>query len=187
MTIEELKSMLEQSKTELPSIIEKQVSEILAKKATETEPKPEPVEVEQKQGGALEGISKMKVWDIPLGEGLLGGSVAVVFSELVDGFLKNQAERTKGFLKLVAAGAIAKWASRFLGPTGAKAAAIILVYDGMRQILPIDEWAGNLAERITKVRTGGGLAGKAGMTQSAAVTQAEKVAKDYYAGLYGGA
>ena len=128
----------------------------------------------------LEGISKMQVWDIPIGQALVGGFSAVFASELIDGFLVAQSSMIKGVIKLAGAGVAVKWGGRLLGKTGAMALAIILAYDGMRQILPIDEWAGRLAGGI-KPLTGGGLGGKAGMRGGNVQQQANKVAADYYA------
>jgi len=139
-------------------------------------------EIEQEKAGALEGISSMKVWDIPVGQALVGGFSAVVVSELVDGFLAKQTDTVKGMVKLVAAGAVAKWGGRLLGKTGTTALVILLAYDGLRQILPIDEWASRLTGGVTKL-TGGGLGGRAGITN--VVTQAQKVAADYYAAAEG--
>lgn len=112
--------------------------------------------------GPLEGITKMQVWDVPVGQALIGGFSAVFVSELVDGFFASQQPMTLGVIKLAAAGVLVKWGGRLLGSTGSKAAALILAYDGIRQILPLDEWAGRLSGGIA-ARTGGGLAGKAGM------------------------
>jgi hypothetical protein len=136
--------------------------------------------------GAVEGIAKMKVWDVPLGEGLLGGGMAVFASELVDGFFASQSSTTLGFIKLVASGVIVKWGGKLLGSTGSKAAAVILAYDGIRQIVPLDEWVGNLVGGITD-RTGGGLAGKAGMNPPVTRVVPTAPSGDYYAGLWGGA
>jgi len=137
---------------------------------------------ELEQAGALEGISRMKVWDIPLGQALVGGFTSVVVSELVDGFLATQSNTIKGVVKLVAAGVAIKWGGRLLGKTGAGALAILLAYDGIRQLLPIDEWAGRVSGAVVS-RTGGGLAGKAGMTNirsnGGGALEAQRVA-DYY-------
>lgn len=137
---------------------------------------PKDPKAEMHQG--LEGISKMQVWDIPIGQALVGGFSAVFASELIDGFLAAQSSMIKGVIKLAGAGVAVKWGGRLLGKTGAIALAIILAYDGMRQILPIDEWAGRLAGRI-KPLTGGGLGGKAGMGN--VQKQANRVLEDYYA------
>lgn len=140
-------------------------------------------EAELEQAGALTGITKMEVWDIPVGKALVGGFSAVVVSELVDGFLAAQSNTIRGVVKLVAAGAAVKWGGRLLGKTGAGALAILLAYDGIRQLLPIDEWAGRVSGAVV-TRTGGGLAGKAGITNVGGNGRKEA---DYYEALKGGA
>lgn len=146
-------------------------------------PKPADPVAKMEQGGALEGITKLEVWDIPIGKAIVGGFSAVVVSELIDGFLAAQSTMTQGLVKLAAAGASVKWLSRFLGATGAGAMALLLAYDGIRSMLPIDEWAGRFSGAISKIRTGGGLAGKAGMKRYNVIEQAEKVAGNYYSGV----
>jgi len=162
--------------------IDARLAEMEGKITTKVED-PEPkVEVEEdaelEKGKAMDQVTGMKVWDIPVGQALVGGFSAVCVSELVDGFLRNQQSMTLGIVKLVGAGALAKWGKRLLGDTGSKAAAIILAYDGMRQIIPIDEWANRLVGGVTTL-TGGGLAGKAGMTNVRTVA----TGSNYYAGL----
>lgn len=148
-------------------------------KPVEAEPV-EKVEEAELEKGALEGISTMKVWDIPLGQALVGGFSAVVISELVDGFLAAQSGSIKGLVKLMAAGVSIKWGRKLIGTTGATALAILLAYDGLRMVIPIDEWAGKLVGGITPL-TGAGLAGKAGMGN--VLTQADAVVKNYYPGI----
>jgi hypothetical protein len=160
-------------------------------KLAEIDEKIKPPEVEDEpaevaKNGIGENVAKMEFWDIPVGQALIGGFSAVIASELVDGFLASQNTMTLGVVKLASAGALAKWGGRLLGSTGSKAAAIILAYDGIRQILPLDEWAGNIAGWV-KPRTGGGLAGKAGMTPPGTRGVPAAPSGDYYAGLWGGA
>lgn len=152
-----------------------------AKLAEISKPPATPAPKAEMHDGALEGITKIEVWDIPVGKAIVGGFSAVIVSELVDGFLATQSTMVQGVVKLVAAGAAVKWLPRFLGTTGAGAMALLLAYDGIRSILPIDEWAGKVSGALSKIRTGGGLAGKAGMGGGGEVIkQAERVAGDYY-------
>lgn len=125
----------------------------------------------------------MQVWDIPLGQALVGGFSSVIVSELVDGFLAAQSNTIKGVVKLAAAGVAIKWGSKILGKTGAAAMGILLAYDGIRMLLPIDEWAGRVSGAVV-TRTGGGLAGKAGMTNTGGNGHKQR---DYYEALKGGA
>ena len=147
---------------------------------------PETTEVaEMNAGGAsgvLGGLTKTEVWDIPIGQAAVGGFVAVVGSELVDGFMAAQSAMTKGLVKLAVAGASVKWGGKLLGSTGSKAVALLLAYDGIRMVLPIDEYASKVAGMFTKL-TGGGLGGRAGLNNSKVLDQAGDVASSYYSSL----
>ncbi len=150
---------------------------------TIVEKSPEKAELE---ASAVGGITNMEVWDIPLGQALVGGFVAVFASELVDGFLASQGGTTKAIVKLVGAGVAVKWGSRFLGSTGAKAVAILLAYDGLRMLLPIDEWANRAATGVSGIMPGAGLAGKAGQERTAITNPTNSgVSQDYYAAAFG--
>ena len=115
------------------------------------------------RAGALGGITEMKIWEIPVGAAVVGGFVAVMASELVDGFLVKQSPQIKGMVKLVAAGAVKRWGSGMFGSTASNAVALLLAYDGVRMLLPLDEWASRLVGGVTRL-TGQGLGGKAGMS-----------------------
>lgn len=133
----------------------------------------------------LAGITEFEVWDVPVGKALFGGFVAVVGSELVDGFLANQGDMVIGLVKLAGAGAIVKWGSRLLGKGVATAVALLLAYDGIRHILPIDQYAHQLASKVSGVVTTRGLGGNKGSALGDAGNGKGKT-KDYYAGLMGG-
>lgn len=132
----------------------------------------------------LAGITKMEVWDIPVGQALIGGFIAVFSSELIDGFLSAQSGMIRGVVKLVGAGVAARWGSGLLGSTGSKAVALLLAYDGIRSFIPIDEWASRLAGGI-KPLTGAGLGGRAGMERAAVNPGGNGHAEDYYAKALG--
>ena len=141
-------------------------------------------EAEKAKLEQLAGITNMEVWDIPVGQALIGGFVAVFSSELIDGFLSAQSAMIRGVVKLVGAGVAAKWGSRLLGSTGSKAVALLLAYDGIRSLIPIDEWASRLAGGI-KPLTGAGLGGKAGLERERKPGGNGHKA-DYYEALKGG-
>lgn len=136
------------------------------------------------QAGVVAGVTAMKVWDIPVGEALIGGFTAVFASELIDGFLVKQGDMIKGVVKLVGAGVAVKWGPRLLGSTGSKALAILLAYDGVRSIIPIDTWARRGAGAVTGLVPGGGLGG---FRKNVGAGGNGKVAEDYYEALKGGA
>jgi len=138
-------------------------------------------EAELEEAGALAGITSMEVWDIPIGKAIIGGFVAVVGSELIDGFLAGRGEMVLGITKLVAAGAVVKWGSGLLSKNGATAVALLLAYDGIRHVLPIDQYAHRLASGVSGVVTTRGLGGNKGSD-----TGNGKAAPDYYEALKGG-
>ena len=159
------------SLTKMPDTLDGIVAKLNEPKPeTKVEAKPEPVAGMEEKAGILGGITKMEVWDIPVGQAVVGGFVAVFGSELIDGFFAKQSNTTKAVIKLAAAGAAVKFGGKLFGSTGSKAVALLLAYDGLRSLLPIDEWAGKATSMVTR-RTGAGLAGRAGM---GAVGQAER-------------
>lgn len=107
----------------------------------------------------LAGVTEFEPWDIPIGKALIGGFVAVVGSELIDGFLKDQGNMVLGGVKLAAAGAVIRWGKGLLGKGGATAVALLLAYDGIRHIIPIDQYAHRLASGVSGVVTTRGLGG----------------------------
>ena len=164
---EALERGLEGMSTGLQKSLVSPLAALAAKFAEKVEKAPEkapekPKTAEMGQGGALEGITRFEVWDIPVGQALVGGFVAVFASELLDGFLAKQSGTVRGLVKLGAAGAAVKWGRGLLGSTGSKAVALLLAYDGVRSLLPLDEWASKAVAPITKL-TGKGLGGRAGM------------------------
>lgn len=136
------------------------------------------------QRGAVAGITSFEVWDIPVGEALVGGFSAVFASELIDGFLMKQGDWMKGIVKLAGAGVAVKWGPRLLGSTGSKAMALLLAYDGIRSLVPIDTWARRGATTVTGMIPGGGLGGfKEDVTGDVVPGNGHKA--DYYAGAFG--
>jgi hypothetical protein len=131
--------------------------------------------------GVLGGLTKMEVWDIPIGQVVVGGFVAVFATELVDGFMANQKPMVTGLVKLALAGASIKWGKRVLGKDGALAVAILVGFDGVRDIIPLDTWAKTFASKLSGMMPKGGLAQNPNRT----VEQARIVATNYYSRLGG--
>ena len=137
------------------------------------------------QAAVARNITSFEIWDIPVGQALVGGFTAVFASELIDGFLVKQGDMLKGVVKLAGAGAAVKWGGRVLGSTGSKALAILLAYDGIRSLIPIDTWAKRGATAVTGMIPGGGLGGFKGGVHEAPGGNGHKA--DYYEALKGGA
>jgi hypothetical protein len=125
-----------------------------AKAAVVEDPK---AELEAKS--AFDDIMKFEFWGIPIGEAAVGGFVAILASELVDGFAATWEPWQRGLLKFGVAGASAMWGKKILGSTGSKAVALLLAFDALRDMTPIDSWADQIAEKISGTVTDAGLAG----------------------------
>lgn len=143
--------------------------------------KAEPPAAEMEQG-PLAGIAKMEVWGIPLGKALIGGGIAIFATELIDGFMAAQAPQMRGIVKLVGAGASQMLGKRWIGAPTASAIALLLAFDGIRDLLPMDEFIHGITTRMTGVFTTAGLAGvtKRGNGGGA------KATTDYYSKSLGG-
>jgi len=111
-------------------------------------------------GGSLESLVRTEVWDIPVGQALVGGFVAVFLSELTDGFMATSSATTRALIKGGLAGASVKWGKKLFGATGAKAIALLLAFDAIRDLTPMDQWADQLATKISGALPAGGLASR---------------------------
>ena len=128
--------------------------------------------------GVLAGITEMKVWNIPVGQAVVGGFVAVFATEVIDGFLATQGPVVRGVIKLGAAGAAVWWGKGIFGDTGSKAIAILLTVAGIRDFVPIDLWAQRASGMVSGVVTQRGLVqGHKVGASNPVVQQAEEVAR----------
>lgn len=149
---------------------------------------PEVPEAPLEAKGWFSGIMDFEFQGIPVGQAAVGGFAAIVVSELIDGFASDMKEWQRGLIKLGVAAVAAKWGGRILGSTGSKAVALLLAFDAIRDLSPIDSWADTIAEKITGKATTAGLAGN--QTQinknKAAATKQTKQDTGYYAMALGG-
>ena len=110
----------------------------------------------------LSGIMDLKVMDVPLGQAIAGGFVAILGTELIDGFFVKQTKQVKGFIKLGGAFVAIKYGKKLLGNDGSKVVALLVAFDAIRDLTPIDEWANKLANKISAVVPIGGLGDQKG-------------------------
>lgn len=108
--------------------------------------------------GSLDEMMSFKVWDIPVAQAAVCGFGAVFATELIDGFMASSTPWKKGLVKLVIAGVSLKFLKKFLGEKGSQGLALLLAFDGTRDMLPIDTWAQSLANKITGNVPAAGLA-----------------------------
>jgi hypothetical protein len=133
--------------------------------------------------GILDGVMSFEFMHVPVGQAVAGGFIAVLATELVDGFLSKQSVQMKGGVKLAGAWASVMYGKKVLGPTGSKVVAVLLTFDALRDLTPIDAWAAKLASMLTGVFPMAGLADKANRRDVNA--QASQVANDYYSRAFG--
>ena len=110
------------------------------------------------KAGFLGGIMDFKVWGVPVGGAAVGGFVSVVATELIDGFMLDSEPWKKGLAKAAVAVVAVKWGKKILGDTGSKTVAVLLAFDAIRDLTPIDAWAKDLANKITGNSPAAGLA-----------------------------
>ena len=153
--------------------------------------KTEKVEVaELNRIGSLDEMMSFKVWDIPLGQAVVGGFGAVFATELIDGFMATSEPWKKGLVKLVIAGASIKFGKKFLGEKLSQGVALLLAFDGTRDLLPIDTWAQSLANKITGSVPAAGLASHKveleALRSAASPSNSGTGRSSYYAAALGG-
>lgn len=153
----------------------------------EDDPAPEPEA--QLRKGFFDDIMNFQVWGIPVGGAVLGGFIAVLATELIDGFMANQKPWQRGLVKLAVAGVAGKWGKRFLGDTGSKAVAILVAFDAIRDLTPIDSWAAQLSGKVSGVVSSAGLADKSNRratTTATTATTTRNAGQSFYSQALGG-
>jgi hypothetical protein len=135
--------------------------------------------------GFFDDIMNFEFQGIPVGQAAVGGFAAIFASELVDGFMADMQPWQRGLVKIAVAGVSLKFGKRFLGSTGSKAVALLLTFDAIRDLSPIDSWADQLAEKITGRVTTAGLAGNPTGPKPAPANPGTSP-KSYYAMALGG-
>jgi len=114
------------------------------------EKKEEKSEVEQKQLG---GLAEVEIMGIPLGQAAIGGGVALLISELVDGIIGGAVTDRLGetwgpaLIKGGSAWAVKQWGAGVIGAKAADTAALFLAWEAIRSLVPIDEWIKDLFKK----------------------------------------
>ena len=143
----------------------------------------DPAKASLEDSNVLGGIMNFEVMNVPVGKALVGGGIAIFATEIIDGFFATQSVQMKGVIKLAGAAATMAFLKKPLGTAGAATVAVLLTFDALRDLTPLDTWMSDLATKITGIATTAGLADKSGrrLPGGAAVMQANQVASDYYA------
>jgi len=152
-------------------------------------PKPKDEKQDEKadveEAKALSGVTGMELFGLPIGKALIGGASAVAVGELVDmlaaRFMPNGGTWMSAITKGGAAWLVSsRWVTNIIGKPAGTVAAVLLTSDAIRDIIPFDEWIRNAIP--------GHRAGEFGSKSMIpdVVSQANKVARNYYSNALGG-
>ncbi len=142
-------ALLDQRDTKLSEKVKADIAEIFAKAETSTEKKEE---VDQKQE-QLGGLAEVQIMGIPLGQAAIGGGIALLISELVDGIIGGAVTDRLGetwgpaLIKGGSAWAVKQWLPGVIGAKAADTAALFLAWEAIRSLVPIDEWIKDLFKK----------------------------------------
>ncbi len=101
----------------------------------------------------LGGLDKLKVGQIPVGESLVGGTIAGVSSSIVSGAVGNTGGGLVApLLKLVGGIFIANAMRGVAGQGSTSVAKYFLTYDAIRDIIPLDNLISGLIPRFSAVQ-----------------------------------
>jgi hypothetical protein len=136
-------------------------------------PLDEPLE-EFSLAGVMKPVTSIKVMGVPVGA-IAGGTFFAVFAtELLDGFMKSSSVQTRGIAKVAIAIGTAGYGKKLIGADMANIVAILLTFDALRDLTPIDSWAASAASKISGFLPNAGLADRA-------ARRAPQTIGDYYA------
>lgn len=130
--------------------------------------------------GMFDSVTKFELIGLPAGSVLVGGSLGIIGTELVDGFLAEQSLQMKGLAKIGAGIGTVIFGKKIIGKTAAIWTAGFMFFDALRDLTPLDSKLSELVSKITKVKTSAGLADKSNRRGNVQ-EQARRVA-DAYAG-----
>lgn len=99
--------------------------------------------------GGLASSLDRAVRGLPLGSALVGGFTALLVGEAVDGFVDpvgpdGKSSMANAAVKVGVAWAGSRFFSRFLGSTGATVFAGLLVFEVLREFLPVNQWVSQI-------------------------------------------
>ncbi|MBN1366593.1 MAG: hypothetical protein JW967_01530 [Dehalococcoidales bacterium] len=147
---------------EIPKVISMGFNEASGKfeaKLAELTKEPDTAKLDESAVGVLGKAFDFKVMGLPLGGALVGGFTATFATELLDGLMVNQKDYVKGIVKLGGAFAAVKFGKKVFGTTGANVVGLLMAFDGLRNIIPLDIYANKLASKITGWVPAQGLSG----------------------------
>jgi hypothetical protein len=106
--------------------------------------------MELHQRGILSNFGGLRFGNIPVGDALIGGSAASLVSELTDAFTPGDNTVVSALIKIVAGNLLAGAFSGILGNNATSAARLLVTYDGIRDLIPLDSWIREILDPIKK-------------------------------------
>ena len=103
--------------------------------------------VEHQEIAPLAGLVKWEVANIPVGAAIVGGGLAAIVNELIDGLITPRIKVAPVVLKGLGAFALVKWGDKLVGKEAAKLGAMFFAYDAIRTIIPFDVWLKGLFKK----------------------------------------
>jgi len=96
-------------------------------------------------------VRDIQILGIPFGEAVVGFGSALVVSELTDGLItpKLPTNVPAVAIKVGEAYAMSRWGHKIIGNGGARMATVVLGYDALRTVIPLDDWIRNAIAKIT--------------------------------------
>ena len=126
----------EQATLSLEQQVDDRITQALAKQG-----------VEHQEIAPLAGLVKWEVANIPVGAAIVGGGLAAIVNELIDGLIAPRVKVAPIILKGLGAFALVKWGDKLVGKEAAKLGAMFFAYDAVRTILPFDQWLKGLFKK----------------------------------------
>jgi len=179
--VKEAASTVDRHSTEIATLADSQraIAETLAKL---NEPKAAPVEKAHMEDNIFSKIADMKVFDIPVGAagvGLVAGGISDGVSGLVQGILPNNPTVQRfgpPAAKLGLAFLTAKYGKKILGTAAANLGAFVFTMEAITDIVDVRGMVAGLFpnKKVTTATT-------RATSRPGVLSQANRVAKDYYA------
>jgi len=147
---------------------------------------PDAANLEEARAGILGKAGNVSVGGVKIVPLAVGAFGAIFASELIDGFMSQQSKMIKALVKGVGAFAVMKWGKKIplVGAEGAKIIALLLAFDAIRDITPIDAWASAAANKVSGMIPIGGLGDQTGRAKRA-LGDVRSINRDYYAHAFG--
>lgn len=100
--------------------------------------------------GVANKIRDVQILGIPLGEATVGFGAGIFVSEVTDGLLapKLPAAVPVVAIKFGEAYAMSRWGHKVIGSGGARMATVVLTYNAIRAVLPIDTYIRDFVQKL---------------------------------------